>query len=241
MKVVSPYKPFAPESEPHLKLGPFDWGAALSMMGASVSRACGCQTFALTDETATLPIEAYRYRTTEPRLMLWILEVSLAYLSSPQFDEDTVLVSPDVLVLGDLRTYFAADLTVLIRTDPKFAARPIMNGMQWWRHDARERLIAFYRQALAVARVLSDEMITWGADSDALRVLLEPTSLGIHARSGCDVSMVECESVLRPLTSQMMRAIDRGRTLVVPDAAPAIDFKYATRKPYMARVWQALS
>ena len=239
MKIVSPYKPFAPESEPHRKLGAFDWCGALAIMADSVTRACGCRTVALSDETTALPIDAYRFPTSEPRLMLWILEVSLAYLESPHFDDDTVLVSPDIIVLDELAPYFGGDLTILIRTGDKFRDRPIMNGMQWWRRASRTRLVAFYLRALAVARALPDDIIAWGADSDAIRVLLEPTSLGVHERSGCHVSMVEAESVLLPLSGQMMRAVDKGRALVRP-SAPAIDFKYASRKPYLSRVWKAL-
>ena len=55
MRVVSPYRPFVPESGSHQALGPFDWVGALGMLRTSVRVACGCETYALTDVDTTLP------------------------------------------------------------------------------------------------------------------------------------------------------------------------------------------
>ncbi len=240
MRVVSPFRPFVPESAGHVALGAFDWRAALGLLASSVQRACGCPTVALTDPDTDVPVPAYRFPTAEPRLMLWILEVSLAYLRSPMFDTDTVFVSPDVLVVGDLRPYFAGDLTLLVRTREKYRDRPIMNGMQWWPVAGRDRLIEFYAAAMAVARTLPADVVTWGADSEALRVLVDPIRVGVHRRSRCAVSMLESDAVLVPLHSRDMAAIDAGEPMARP-SGPAIDFKYATRKPYMARVWHRVT
>jgi len=212
----------------------------MNIMRASVDEACGCETVALTDETTDFPMSAFRFPTSEPKLMLWILEVSLAYLKSEHFDRPTVFVSPDVLVLSDLRPYFKADLTILVRTAEKYHERPIVNVMQWWPMSARERLIRFYQQALNVARVLPEESQKWGADSDAIRVLLEPLNLGVHKRSGLKVAMVEASSVVTPLSSGIMHALDAGESVGLPSAT-AIDFKCANRKPYMARVWRQVA
>ena len=55
-RVVSPFRQFVPESEPHRELGPFDWVDALRMLGASVSRSNGVETLALTDVDTDLPV-----------------------------------------------------------------------------------------------------------------------------------------------------------------------------------------
>ena len=44
MRVVSPFRPFPAESDPHRALGPFDWVEALRMLRASVLQACDCET-----------------------------------------------------------------------------------------------------------------------------------------------------------------------------------------------------
>jgi hypothetical protein len=61
MKIVSPFRPFPPESSAHRKLGPFDWVGALQMLGTSARASCDCATFALTDVDTDLPVPAYQY------------------------------------------------------------------------------------------------------------------------------------------------------------------------------------
>jgi hypothetical protein len=82
VRVVTPFRPFEPESREHLELGPFDWIGAIGMLRASVERSCHCETVAVTDVDTTLPGPTFQYATTHRRLMLWILDVSLRYLES---------------------------------------------------------------------------------------------------------------------------------------------------------------
>jgi hypothetical protein len=72
LRVVSPYRPFVPESQAHQLLGEFDWVAALRMLRVSVTKAMGCDTVAITDVDTDLPGPTFHYETKERRLMLWI-------------------------------------------------------------------------------------------------------------------------------------------------------------------------
>lgn len=227
LRVVSPYRPFAPESSAHRLLGPFDWVGALRMLQASVERH-GYDFAAITDTTTALSVPSIALPTTATRLMLWILDVSVRYLESEAFDRDSVMVSPDSLVMGDLRPYFAGDLSILVRTHRKYTNRPILNGAQWWPVRSKDKLIGFYRETLAIAQQLPENLITWGADSESLRMMLEPVAVGVHHRHGLQVSMLEARSVMVPSPHSRR-----------PVSAPIIDFKYL-RKQSMATYFDAV-
>lgn len=226
MKIVAPYRPFAPESAAHLRLGPFDWIDALRMQRTTALRFCGCDTFALTDVDTDLDVPAYSYVTERRRLMLWILEVSLRYLESDDFDQDTVMVSPDILVMNDLRPWFQADLGVVVRLDSKFAQsdRPLLNSVQWWSHKAKPLLVHFYEDALAIADGLSENEIRWGADTVPLVNLLSPLQLGHFKRAGMTVVGFSPHMVLGAYTSSMLRKAQGG--FGVDRSVPLLDFKY---------------
>lgn len=238
MKIVSPYRPFPPESAAHLALGPFDWPGALQMLEASARRFCGCHVVAITDIATTLPIPAHKYPTWQPRLMLWMLEVSLRYLESPDFDQDTVMVCPDILVLGDLRPYFRADLGVIVRLGDKHQAsgRTLLNSVQWWRVEAKTQLVAFYREALRIGEGLSDDVIRWGADTVPLVKLLSPIEEGLTERAGLSVSGVDHVEVMTAFSSALMRKMRFGHPFI-PET-PLLDFKYL-RKNSMREFFDA--
>lgn len=239
MRVVSPYRPFEPESPAHRRLGPFDWVAALRMLADTVRRSNGCETMALTDEAAHVGgLPAFRRPTAEPRLMLWILEASLGYLRSDAFDRDTVMVSPDNLVLGDLRHHFAGDLGILVRTRDKYRNRPILNAVQWWPVASKAALAGFYARALDEARGLHESLIRWGADSESLRILVAPIACGVHRRAGLDVAMIEAVTVLHSIPDRTALDLGTGRRPRFPPV-PVIDFK-GERKRHMAAFYAAL-
>jgi len=237
MKVVSAYKPFIAESAAHRALGPFDWVAALQMLRASVTHSCGCQTFALTDLGTALPVPTHHYATRERRLMLWILEVCLCYLRSDDFDDDTVMISPDLLVFADLGRWFRADLGVVVRPLDKYVKRPLLNQVQFWRHAAQVPLAAFYREALAIARTLPAELIEWGADTTPLVRLLSPLVVGPMSRAGLSVYGIDRRDVLAPLSTGDIARLDAGRAPARPPC-PIVDFKYL-RKKRMAQYFAA--
>lgn len=237
MKVVSPYRPFPPASGQHQKLGPFDWIGALRMLRESVRRSCHCETFALTDVDTTLPVPMIQVETADRCLMRWILEVALRYLESPAFDDDTICISPDTLVTGDLRAYFGGDLGILVRSESKYKHRPILNSVQWWPLASREKLIAFYRQAYAVALSLPASYARWGADCEALRRLVAPIRLGWQNRAGLIVNMHEAQFLFFSLTEQTQEFLDRRGRLWWPVHLPIVDFK-GWRKHYMLRFYR---
>lgn len=225
MRVVSPYRPFAPESPAHRRLGPFAWERALACLATSVARACQCETCALTDLATRLPVPSFQYATREPRLMLWILEVSLAYLASADFDRDTVMVSPDILIYGDLRMGFReADLAVLVRAGAKYARRPLLNGVQWWAVAAQPRLIAFYHAALMRARELPASAQVWGADTLPLVDLLAPLEVGVMMRRGLRVRGLPHTSVLTECSTRDIAMLQRTGRVPFP-VVPIVDFK----------------
>lgn len=234
MRVVSPFRPFPAESVEHRTLGPFDWISALGMLGTSVQRACRCETVAITDVDTDLPVPSYRYATQERRLMLWILEVSLRYIESDDFNTDTVMVCPDLLVYRDLSPYFRADLGLMVRGD-KFVHRPIINSVQWWRVEAKQRLAGFMAHALDIARSLPEELIVWGADSEPLRQLIEPIRPdAVETRLGLTVAMLPCEQIVHELSSGERVQLETGRPIKPPPLA-VTDFKY--RRKQMMRAY----
>lgn len=237
--VVAPYRAMPAESASHKRLGPFDWVEAARMLRISVAESCRCETVILSDdETPVGTSPVLRFPTSEPKLMLWILEVSLAYLHSDAFVCDTVFASPDTIVRGDLRRYFRGDLTLLTRSNPKYAARPILNALQFWPVRSRDALIEFYTQALAIARALPEDAQRWGADSEALRVLIAPIELGLSLRGGLRLACLEASTVLYPIQSSMVTRLQTKRRLA-PHPAPVVDFK-GQRKQWMRMYFEAL-
>lgn len=225
MRVVTPFRPFEPESREHQELGPFDWWTAVAMLRATVTHACRCDTAVLTDVDTDPHGPGFQYATERRRLMLWILEVSLRYLESDDFDRDTVMVSPDILVFGDLRPFFRADLSVIVRTSAKFALseRPLLNSVQWWRVAAKDRLAAFYRQALTLAEGLPEDVITWGADTAPLLQLLSPLVCGHSERAGVSVFGIDQREAMATFSTAMLRRLRAGQPY---DGLPLLDFKY---------------
>lgn len=235
MRVVTPFRPFVPESREHVDLGPFDWVGAIAMLRESVTHSNGCETVTITDTDTTVPGPVFQYCTRERRLMHWILEVSLCYLAGPHFTEDTVLVSPDALVFCDLRPWFAGDIGIVIR--PDHPERPILNGLQWWPLERRAVLVDLYAQALALAKQLPEELQVWGADSEPFRQLLRPLYPGCGPRKGGIIAnLVDSRHVLVPLSSTMIAALEDGRDVDQP--AAVVDFR-CLRKRHMRAYYEA--
>ncbi len=241
IRVVVPFRPFPPESDLHKALPDFDWLEALRMVVHTAQIACRCEVHAITDVDTDLPVPAFRYETKHRRLMLWTLEVCAAYLASPQCDRDTVMLDVDQLIFGDLAARFdrSADLGVLVRPTGKHLAdggQPLLNGAQYWRGKSKKRLVLFFRRALAIAEQLPEERIVWGADTDAVRDLIEPIALGRQERSGLRVQMVDAVEVLETFSARHQAAIESG---VAPWPRRAVlDFRW-DRKPWMPKVYGA--
>jgi len=221
----------------HRRLGPFDWDRALKCLRVSVRAACGCETYTLTGSDCIVPQPALKYVTRQPSLMLWILEVCLRYLESPAFDDDTVMISPDVLVFQDLRPWGTADLGLIVRPERKYAERPILNGVQWWSVAAKDRLVAFYRDALRIGETLPAASHVWGGDTEPIVELVSPIVVGMVRRAGMRVRLIQQSEVIHELSTRDQRALDCGEPPQPPTRA-IVDFKYL-RKRYLQGYFDA--
>ncbi len=241
IRIVAPFRPFPPESPLHLELAAFDWTDAIRMMAHSAALACHCPVSILTDVDTDVPIHAFKYRTLERRLMLWTLEVICRYLESEDFDRDTVCLDIDQLIYKDLAVWMTPywNLGVCVRVTPKHQqldGQPLLNGVQWFARSHRGRLVRFYQAALELARTLPEDRIRWGADTDAVRLLLEPLEVGIQDRAGLRVNMIAADGVLEALSELQIAQLGEGR-LPWP-TRPVLDFRWK-RKPYMRAVYEA--
>ncbi len=235
LRVVSPYRPFVPESYAHTTLGPFDWVDALRMLRVSVARSNNCETVAITDLDTELPGPTFQYATTERRLMLWILDVALCYLRSDDFDCDTILLSPDLLVFGDLRPWMTEHFTVLMRA--KYPAHPILNAVQFWPLQRKATLIRFYEDALTIGRSLPEGYLRWGGDTEPIRRLLAPLAPGLVIRDGHPIArLLESDEIMHALSNVMATKLACGQ-VVLPVRA-ILDFRF-TRKQFMRRYFDA--
>lgn len=229
MKVVSPFRPFVPESVEHLRLGDFDWHGALHMSMRSVEAVYGPGHWcAITDVDTALKVPALKFQTTHRRLMLWILEICLRYLESGEFDQDTVMMSPDVLLFGKVGQFFQGDLGLVVRLQQKFvdSGRVILNSCQFWRHKSKTHLVDFYKRALAIAETLPDNRIRWGADTDPLIQLLSPIrSEGLRLRDGLWVNFIAETDVMDSVSEEEIATLGYGMFQRV-SALPIVDFKY---------------
>jgi hypothetical protein len=233
MKIVSPFRPFPPENLSHKELVDFDWIDALRMLRASAKQNTKAEVFAITDVDTDLGVPAYQYATKERRLMLWILEVSRCYLESDDFDQDTVMLSPDILVYQDLRPYFVGDLGVVVRVAEKYSSKPMLNGAQWWKHIAKDRLVAFYREALERAYLLPENYIAWGADTIPIAEMLSPMVVGPMERAGLEAFGISHVGMLYPVMAHDVARMDMGKRPFDPPF-PLTDFK-GLRKAHMRR------
>jgi hypothetical protein len=245
MRIVSPFMPLPVECGTHRVLAEegFDWTAAIAMMIETARDSCRCPVHILTDTETPLPFQALRYQTTSRRLMVWSVEVCLRYLESDDFDRNTVMLDCDQLIFGNLRKWFRkytpVDLGVLVRPHGKHleaGGEPLLNGVQFWHHAGKERLIAFYARCLDVVQALPEHRIEWGGDTDALRALIEPIQIGIVERSGLTVQMWPAGNILDSWSSSHTAMLESGAVPTVRHAV--LDFR-ALRKRYMAAMFHA--
>lgn len=241
IRIVAPFRPFPAESELHKGLPDFDWIEALKMLVHTArvySKAD--EVHAITDVDTDLPVPCLKFRTHHRRLMLWTLEVCLRYLESDAFDRNTVMLDVDQLVFGDLRLSFVngADISLLVRTDAKHqqpGGQPLLNGVQFWRAKSKKRLVGFYRRALVIAEQLPEERLVWGADTDAVRQLIEPIEVGVRERHGVSVNLIESTNVIESYSRRHADLVAAGQPLW--PLAPVLDFRW-TRKTAMPVVYE---
>jgi hypothetical protein len=120
---------------------------------------------------------------------------------------------------------------------PTHSVRPILNALQWWPVKSRDVLIALYRDALAIAHKLPNELQVWGADSKPFQKLLKPLSPGCGPRkSGIIANLIDSRHVMTPLTSEVIALLTAGQPIVPPPMV--VDFRYL-RKRHMRAYFEA--
>jgi FkbM family methyltransferase len=218
MRIVTPFRPFVAESVEQKNLGPFDWLGAIDMLRESARRSCGIEVVSITDVDTELAAPSLQFRTEHRRLMPWIVEVALRYIESDAFDQDTIMVSPDVLVFGNPGAWFKHadfDLGMLARHHP---ARPLINSVQFWPVARRAPLRTLYRAVFESLGELSEEQLVWGGDTTPFVKLFGPVEPGrISIRHGGRVRFLDLESVMTAYSDVLNR---RER----PDRL--VDFRY---------------
>lgn len=229
MRIVSPFKPLLPDRlshhhQPEILQG-FDWVDALRMLAASATP-FGYSVVAITD--TLLPVPHIRLKTKQQDLMKWILEVSLAYLQSDYFDQDTYFVSPDMLVNDQFPAFGGFDLGLCIRHAEKYQHKPLLNAFQMWPVASKTKLVRFYREALSIAESMPEK---WGMDTYPITTLISPIERGIVSRAGLRVNMIPQSAILKTISKQDINAIRAGRKPPKPQCC-LIDFK-AARKIHM--------
>lgn len=224
----------------HANVGPFDWVDALRMLRASGQR-IGLETFAITTADSYLDVPAYVYPTTTDQLTVWIVEACLRYLESDDFDQNTAMLSPDMLVFKDPFRWLTADLVMASRLDPKYvdAGRPLLFGAQLWAYKAKARLITLYRRVLDVARETAAAKGMWGADIAPFLSLLAPLKGCKTRRSGVSVTLVPYGGDwLASIGSAEIAQLECRETPSWPRSA-VVDFKYK-RKQFQRAYFDAL-
>lgn len=242
IRIVAPFRPLPLEAGVHLYLKHFDWIAAVRQLVESAEKACRCPVHVVTDVDTDLPVPSLQYATRHRRLMLWVLEACLRYLESDDFDRDTVMLDIDQLIYHDLAPFFppaGIDVGILVRPQSKHRVdrgQPFLNGVQFWSYAGKARLVAFYQRALQIAEQMPEHQIVWGADTDAVRELLEPLTIGLHERAGLRVAMLDSDRVLESFTRMYYKQFQRDGVFPVP-MVPVLDFR-GRRKEYMPLVYR---
>lgn len=232
-QVIIPYAPF-PESPAFARVRGFDWVEAIAQCRTSVRASCGqaVPVRLVTNMDGPSEGDTLVYQTTATRLQLWLTEIRLAFLQSDAFDRDTVLISPDTLVMNNLAGGFrpGADLGIIVR--PAYDVgdqewRKILNTAQWWRVRARAALIAFYQDVWAIAQTLHANYQKWGGDTESLLRRLTPIEAGLVERAGLRVAMIHAPEVFASITGGQIEILEAGGRITWPVAPPMLwDFKY---------------
>lgn len=226
-RIVSPFRPFKPESEEHINLGPFDWLRAMNMLKISAQYCAHTEVVVLTDEKSHIGLPAFRYKPRCNRLMPWILDVSLAYLESEEFDRDTWFISPDMMVMKELDNIVPAHADLMLLSHNEHL--PIINHTQFWRHKAKKKLIKFFRQCYERSLKLSEDHLRWGADTEPFINFLDPVPLdgGSKKYQGLNIHFLPRASIALRVNE---RVLNKGSGHWQSFPVPIAEFTYGRKK-----------
>jgi hypothetical protein len=104
-------------------------------------------------------------------LMNWILAAQLAYIESPLFSCNTVIFSPDALILRPLASVFLNDFDVAVTTRSN-RRWPINNGVIFLKHTRKHAIAQCWRRALEICRAYPEDIQKWYGDQQALHEMI---------------------------------------------------------------------
>jgi hypothetical protein len=126
----------------------------------------------------------------EEFLMNWILAAQLAYINSGFFDVNSVLFSPDALIIKPLSDIFSKEFDVAF-TDRDNKKYPINNGVIFLKPNNQPLLSNLWEQALLICKSYDLEIQKWFGDQLCLHDLLVKQ---IDKKLGVIVKLLPCET-----------------------------------------------
>jgi hypothetical protein len=164
----------------------------------------------------------------EDRLMNWVLAAQIAYIRHPMFDCNSVIFSPDALIVRPLQPIFdeVFDVGFTDRQNPRW---PINNGVIFLKPQHKERIAAFWEDGLKICKAYPEDIQNWYGDQQCLKDLLVQER---HIHHEVAVRMFPCSQYN---ASPDDKEIDASML----NSAYIIHLK-GKRKPMMQKYWEKI-
>lgn len=164
----------------------------------------------------------------EEYLMNWILAAQLQFIESDFFNQDSVLFSPDALIVRPLEQIFEQDFDIgfTVRDNPRW---PINNGVIFLKPQNKEKIADYWKFAISVCKSYPVETQKWYGDQQSVH---EVYAQGSHEQIGLNVKLLPCAKYnasprLGPVDHELLKY------------AYIVHFK-GKRKPLMKEYWGAI-
>ena len=159
-------------------------------------------------------------------LMIWILEAQKNYIESDAFNCNSVLFSPDALIIKPLEEIFEQDFdcAVTLRADTI-----LNNGVIFIKPQNKNRLIKLWDDAIKKCWSYHAALQNWGGDQKALQDVLSSADYKPH---GLNVIKVDMEKYNAPY---IRAGIETNKELL--EKASIVHFK-GDRKKLMQETWE---
>ncbi len=188
---------------------------------------CGYKPFVVGDCGFADAIDIH-YENNSP-LMVWILEAQKAYMESKYFTKDSILFSPDALIIKPIE-FPKCDLGVTLNyLQP--VKHLLNNGVIFIKPRHKDKLIKLWDDAIRICKSYPQGIQEWGGDQMALQEALVTSDWEPY---GLKVKLLNCEDYNAPMTKNNPTEDER-----VLKKAKIIHFK-GERKRKMAQIWRDL-
>ncbi len=162
-------------------------------------------------------------------LMVWILEAQKAYMESRYFNKDSILFSPDTLIIKPIE-FPKCDLGVTLNyLQP--VKHMLNNGVIFIKPRHKDKLIKLWEDAIKICKSYPQALQEWGGDQMALQEVLVVNDWEPY---GLKVKLLNCEDYNASITKN--NPIEDKRIL---ERARIIHFK-GERKKKMAQIWNEI-